>query len=108
MVGPHAKRPFCLDPSVKYFVCVGRVFEKEVGIAVECGLIESQPAQRPDGISTGKRPSQPGCRTKRDRATSTTSKWIASGSPLGSWPDHSTQARFLGSGIPENAHLIKH
>jgi len=31
-------------------------FEDEVGIAVECSLIEPQLAHRPDGISTRKRP----------------------------------------------------
>jgi hypothetical protein len=30
----------------KYFVCVGRVLEDEVGIAVECSLTEPQPAHR--------------------------------------------------------------
>src|SRR6267378_2461447 len=83
MVRPPAKRPFCPDPSVTLQVLRLRRtrFEDEVGIAVECSLIEPQLTHRPDGISTGKRPSQLGCRTKRDRATSTTSKWIASGSP---------------------------
>jgi len=52
-------------------------FEDEVGIAVECSLIEPQLAHRPGAISTGKRPSQLEC-----RATSTTPKWIAFGSPI--------------------------
>src|ERR1700676_3120293 len=67
MVRPHAKRPFCPDPSVTLQVLRLRRtrFEDEVGMAIECRLIEPQLAHRPDGISTGKRPSQPGCRTKR-------------------------------------------
>src|ERR1700730_15590584 len=67
MVRPHAKRLFCPDPSVTPQVLHLRMtrFEDEVGIAVECSLIEPQLAHRPDGISTGKRPSQLGCRTKR-------------------------------------------
>src|ERR1700747_3411273 len=83
MVRPHAKRPFCADPSVTLQVLRLRRtrFEDEVGIAVECSLIEPQPAHRPDAISTTKRPSQMRCQTKRDRATSTTSKRIASGLP---------------------------
>src|SRR6202795_2782488 len=96
MVRPHAKRPFCPDPSVtlQVFRLRRTRFEDEVGPAVECSLIEPQPAHRPDGISTGKRPSQLGRRTKRDRATSTTSKWIASGSTIrperagGEWQVH--------------------
>src|ERR1700746_930770 len=83
MVRPHAKRPFCADPSVTLQVLRLRRtrFEDEVGIAVERSLIEPQPAHRPDAISTAKRPLQMRCQTKRDQATSTISKRIASGLP---------------------------
>jgi hypothetical protein len=45
---PHAKRPFCPDPSVTLQVLRLRRtrFEDEAGIAVECCLIEPQLALR--------------------------------------------------------------
>jgi len=45
MVRPHAKRPFCPDPSVTLQVLRlrGTRFEDEVRVAVECILIEPQP-----------------------------------------------------------------
>src|ERR1700730_17456215 len=69
MLRPHAKRPFCPDPSVTLQVLRLRRtrFEDEVGMAIECSLIAPQLAHRPDGISTGKRPSQLGCRTNARR-----------------------------------------
>ena len=46
MVLPHAKRPFCPDPSVTLQVLRLRKTPFEVGLAVECSYIEPQPAHR--------------------------------------------------------------
>lgn len=81
MVRPHAKRPLCPDPSVTLQILRLRRtrFEDEVGIAVECSLIELQLALRPDRISAGKRPSQLGCRTKRRLKTLRETKNLSQG-----------------------------